>query len=158
MKFNQEFIKAMHDKDIRSVLILRRPNEHHGNPYMRLCIEKEVYGQRKDIYVEHEVSVSVESYGGKKYSINELELCFHMSYYQLGSHVQSFLSTVGKNTQVGFHIRMHNNNDNYLRAGFTCHQLIGIQDIRYFLLDSFVGPENSACPVKVVYAQQTSLI
>lgn len=155
---NPDFLTAKKDKDLRAFLVIRRNEQDNNNnaqlrTYMRLCLRhREKYtNQEHMIFIETDTEINIDNYSYyytklEKRTINEI--CFHMSVYESNNHIATFLNAIKKQSNVNFKVVAFNSCDVYRKKELIAHQLYGIVDNKYFLLDTYVGDDNLASPVK----------
>lgn len=150
MKLSTDFLKATKDKSLSSFLVIRRKGDNENKPFIRLCLERNVYGTNQTDFIEHETELRIDTYSSSdKNAVENSKICFHLDKYAYNRcALSTFLSTIKKDSEVSFLVRVNNGNDNYKKVGFVCHQLFGLIDKKTFFLSEYVGPNNMASPIE----------
>jgi len=152
MKTNDLFLQAKKDKNLRAFLVIQR-KEETDRTYIRLCLDVPVkFSDRKEsVFVETDTEIRVDNYSGRNGGKKEpIEISFYESVYPTcgPGHISTFLNAIKKDSDVKFRIVAWSASDNLRNVGFTQHILYGRIDDKEYLLSTYVGPENSASPVK----------
>ena len=160
MKVSNEFLLAKKDKGLNSLLVISRKDDGtdtHRN-FIRLCIDVRIkFTDRKEsVFVECDTKVDVTNYSTyrtydngnvthnpKKSTDN---ICFHNSIYG-DSHITTFLNNIKKDSEVSFKVIAYNNSEFLNRNNMVSHSLYGYIDQKCYLLEKYVGGDNSASPV-----------
>lgn len=160
MKVTDEFLLGKKDKGLNSMLLISRKDDgHEHRTFIRLCIDVRIkFTDRKEsVFVECDTTVEVTNYSTyktyedgtdthypKKSTSN---ICFHNSIYG-DSHVTTFLNNIKKDSEVSFKVIAYNNTDMLRRHDMVSHTLYGYIDNKCYMLDKYVGSDNSASPVQ----------
>lgn len=153
MIVNETFFKAKKDKDLHALVVAHRLDKGIERTYMYLCIdERSKYDSNKKetIFVETDTTLRINNCsthvdGNRSGKTNYI--AFHCSIYG-DSHIQTFLNAIKKNSDVSFYIVAYNGCDNDTEHKIVRHQLYGDIDGSRYLLENYVGPNNTASPVK----------
>jgi hypothetical protein len=164
MKVNEMFLKAKKDKHLYSMLVFDRietnsDEQRLRRKYIRLIINtKNKYTLTTDsTAVETDTEIVYEDYsfnnkisrGIQVSKCESLEVCFHCGYhYNYDSHIKTFLSLIKKDSDVKFRVLVCNSCDSWDKLNITNHMLYGYIDDKCFLLNSYVGEQNLASPVR----------
>lgn len=163
MKTNEMFLKAKNDKNLTAMLIIDRYeytdntlSEQIRKKYIRLCLDmKNKYTDQSEmVFVESNTDIYYEDYSGKsiiKYAEDNktLKTCFHCSVYKYhANHINTFLKAIKKDSEVKFKVITFNNSEWNKDNNSNCHQLYGIVNDNFYLLDVYNGSQNLASPVQ----------
>lgn len=153
MIVTEQFFKAKKDKDINSLIVCLRDNR----TYMYLCIRQpQKYDLGVDnIFVETDTKFKINNCSPLisktgEYSGKTDYIVFYLDYMALNgdSHVKTFLDTIKKDSDVSFYIVAYNGCDTYNALNLVSHQLYGLVNGNRYLLQDYVGKDNSASPVR----------
>jgi len=158
MKINNPALFAVRkDKKLAAMLVIQRlerneKGELAERTYIRLCIEgREKYTEKVDtIFVEADTEIRVDNYlpdnGNSKREITQI--CFHADVYREESHIRSFLNAIKKDSDVKFRVVAFNGSYYWNEKQAVSHQLYGLIDNHGYLLDFYIGGDNTASPVR----------
>jgi hypothetical protein len=151
MKVSTEFLAAKKDKNIRSLIVVKRSENNDIKTYMRLCLDVPVkYTDRKEfVSIETETEIKVNNYSALENNTkSSVEMiCFHCDVYN-ENFVTTFLKAIRKDSEINFRVTAYNGCDAWKEVGFVSHQLYGIVDNNEYFLSSYVGRGNSESPVQ----------
>ena len=154
---NPDFLEARRDKNLKAfVLVQRKEKNSHSEleirTYMRLCLEYQLkYNKTSgDVFVETDSEIKIDDYSGysgvPKRDIKQI--FFHIDIVQPNSHVLTFLNAIKKDSDIKFKVVAFNGCDTYQKVNLVAHQLYGIIDGKSYFLNSYVGFDDTASPVK----------
>jgi hypothetical protein len=153
MQVSEQFLKAKRDKNLRDLIVAKRDNR----TFMYLCIDtpKKYTDDKVTQFIETDTTFNITNYsnvisGTGKYEGETNVICFHLNNISFNgiSHVQTFLNAIKKDSDVSFRIVAYNGCEYYKESNLVSHQLYGIIDGNRYLLENFVGKDNSASPVR----------
>jgi hypothetical protein len=147
MKANEKVLKVIKHKGLRAFVLIR----HDGIDKFRLCVDvkSDLDENYKDsIHVECETDIRIENYNSECRDVIE-NISFHESLYFEMNHIRTFLSKIGKETDIRFKVIAYNSCDVWKDAGLVSHSMYGILNNKdVYLLSTYVGKDNTASPVK----------
>lgn len=104
-------------------------------------------------YVEMPIEIQKENYYGYMTDrkgtaqIHSINLYCYVNSFNL-CHIKTALKAITKNSEVSIKAVLFNNSNIITDAGFTKHDFYLIVDEKSYLLETFVGPDNSVNPVQ----------
>jgi hypothetical protein len=147
MKTSIEFQTAKKSKELRSILVMQQD----GKQFVRLCLnEKSKYNNdTTHVFVETPTQIFIQNYScGTRDTSKITKICFHFWVYEhTQNHINTFLNSIKKESELHFRVIAYNSSDNWDEAGFVNHKLYAIVDNKEFLLGEFTGKDNSASPI-----------
>jgi hypothetical protein len=153
MKTNDLFLKAKNDKNLSSMLVsdyVDHNNIRKQTIQLSIPIKKK-YGNDHfdDEYIYTDTDITYEDYS-TGHKISQAKENGRLKFSDLvwyRPHLFTFLKAIKKDSDVRFKVIAFNSCENWLKVDFVSHQLYGIIDDNYYLLDTYVGYDNSASPI-----------
>ena len=155
MKVNEIFLKACKDRTVSSLCIFDRlDNNGERRQNLQLSIPiKPKYNNNfgcDSEYICTDTVIRYEDYSGNS-TINKAlqNNCLVLSTLVYNRpHLFTFLRSIKKDSEVSFKVIAFNGNDNYKNVNFVSHQIYGIIDEKYYFLENYTGPDNTASPIR----------
>lgn len=151
---NEQFLTAKKDTNLRSLIVKSCIENNIKRTYMYLCVDvKNKYKPSKTdtAYIETDTEIGIDNYSQMEGNRREVEtICFHITNltFKGVTHLQTFLQAMKKDSDVSFKVSAYCGNDYYKELKLVSHKLTGIVDGKCYLLDCYVGANNSASPVR----------
>lgn len=149
---NLKFLTALKDKSMRTLLVVNRMEGDLRKVAMTAVLEVKIpYTEKTEmVWVDAETDMRIENYssygnGSEKRATGTI--CFHLSRWE-GNHIETFLKDIKKDSDVRFKVVAFNGNETWKEVGLVSHSLYGEIGNKCYLLDTFVGKDNTASPVR----------
>lgn len=145
-------LKFKGSKKLTALLV----RENKEGSKLILCLDNinEVTGQRDGCgSCETPIEIKKENYYGYMSDhkgtaeIHSINLHAQIKTFDI-CHIKTALKSISKDSEIYIKAVLFNNSDNIIKVEFNRHDFYLIVDGKTFLLETFVGPDNSASPVQ----------
>lgn len=150
MKVSEQFHKVRNHIGTTDLYI--KHDSENKTTVLRLLIDavNEITGEKYSTSIETETELSCSNHFGYgnsgKFNLVRLNVCNSIQHFA-PCHVNTALKAIKKDSDVKIRAILFNDTHNDKNVGFSRHDFYLIVDNNAYLLQSYVGPNNSVSPV-----------
>ena len=151
MYITKEFLQVKKDKDLNAIVLL----EKGGVGTIRLCLQisNKYNNEVQNVSKEFPIIVNYVEYskmsGYDTVNRELLHTCFYMPALSCNGATKTFLRAIkSEQTNLRFEVVINNSSNYLLDAHLTRHELFGLVNDDRYLLEVYVGRQNSGSPVQ----------